>query len=284
MIFKNAMSFKSKIKEIAIEKGISTQQVQQNYLIEAFLIKLSKSSYRNNFIIKGGYLIGGIVGLDNRATMDLDTTVKGFDLTINNLSKIARLIVKVPTEESFEFEFEGVEEIRKIDTYPGYRIKMIASFEKIREVVTVDVTSGDAITPKEIDFNFRMIFSDEKIELLSYPIETILAEKIETILSRGVGTTRPRDYYDVYILYKLKLDVIHYGVLKDALFNTKGKRQSIFKFSESNDILGAIRNSTFQQQLWAKYQSQYVYAKELSFDEVLDSFTHLVSEIDILSI
>ena len=202
MIFKNAMSFKAKIKQIAQEKGLVTQQVQQNYLIEVFLTKLAKSNYRDNFIIKGGYLIGGIIGLDMRATMDLDTTIKGFKLMPERLAEIAQEIVNIPTEESFALKFEAIEAIRETDDYPGYKLKLVADFEKIHELVTIDVTTGDAITPKEIDFNFQKMFSDESIALLSYPIETILAEKIETILSRGIATTRPRDFYDVYILSK----------------------------------------------------------------------------------
>lgn len=221
MIFKNAMSFKAKIKQIAKEKGITTRQVQQNYLIEAFLTKIAKSEYQSSFIVKGGYLIGNIVGLDNRATMDLDTTIKGFELTPEKLTEIAKQLVQIPTEESFSFEFESVEEIRETDDYPGFKLKLIATFEKIKETVTIDVTTGDVITPKEINFNFQKIFSDEKIELLSYPLETILAEKIETILSRGIGTTRPRDFYDVYILSKMKKEEISFVTLLDALKNTK---------------------------------------------------------------
>lgn len=171
------MSFKAKIKQISKAKGITTQQIQQNYLIEVFLSKLTKSEYKQNFIVKGGYLIGGIVGLDMRATMDLDTTIKGFSLTHERLLEIANDIVKIPTDESFEFTVEGVEDIRETDDYPGLKLKLIASFERIQEVVTIDVTTGDAITPKEVDFNFKKIFDDEKIELLTYPRETILRKK-----------------------------------------------------------------------------------------------------------
>ena len=245
MIFKNAMSFKAKIKQIAKEKGITTQQVQQNHLIEAFLTKLSRSKYKRNFIVKGGYLIGGMVGLDMRTTMDLDATIKGFELTPDNLASIAKDIVGISTEESFEFEFQGIEEIRVIDDYPGYRIKLLATFEQIRELVTVDVTSGDVITPSEVGFNFKKMFSDDKIEILSYPLETILAEKIETILSRGIGTTRPRDFYDVYILSKLKLEQIDLGILRQAIKNTKEKRKSVFEFTEYRLILKELKGSDF---------------------------------------
>ena len=279
MIFKNAMSFKAKIKQVAKDKSITTQQVQQNYLIEVFLSKLAKSDYRDNFIVKGGYLIGGIIGLDMRATMDLDTTIKGFELTPERLAKIAQGIVCIPTEESFTLKFEDIEAIREADDYPGYKLKLVADFEKIHEPITIDVTTGDAITPKEIDFNFQKIFGDESIALLSYPIETILAEKIETILSRGIATTRPRDFYDVYILSKLKLDQIDLLTLRQALENTKDRRKSVFEFSEYNVILDEISRSDFQRQLWSKYQKQYSYARETDFDGVIKTTKRVLNEI-----
>jgi len=280
MIFKNAMSFRAKIKAIARERGITAQQVQQSYLIEVFLNKLALSDYRNNFIVKGGYLIGGILGLDMRATMDLDTTIKGFELTPENLLEYANKIVTIPTDESFVLTVDGVEEIRETDDYPGYRLKIYADFERIHEVITIDVTTGDIITPKEIDFNFRKTFSDEKIELLSYPLETVLAEKLETILSRGIATTRPRDLYDVHVLSKIKSDHINLQTLKIALQNTQRKRQSIFALSNCNQILDEIKSSEFQAQLWAKYQKQYQYAKNITFDEAIESCKALILKIE----
>lgn len=283
MIFKNSMSFKAKIKQIATEKGVTTQQVQQNYLIEAFLAKLAKSDYKRNFIVKGGYLIGGIVGLDMRATMDLDTTIKGFTLTHERLLEIANEIVKISTDESFVFSVEGVDDIRDTDDYPGLRLKLIAAYERIQEKVTIDVTTGDAITPKEVEFNFKKIFGDEKIELLTYPLETILAEKIETILSRGIGTTRPRDFYDVFILSKLKADQVDFIVLKQALINTCRKRQSEFEMSDYDLVLQEIRKSEFQQGLWNKYQKQYTYAKETTFNECIDAVKGLIEKVQVTS-
>lgn len=273
------MSFKAKINQIAKEKGIPAQQVQQNYLIEIFLEKLARSKYRDNFIIKGGYLIGGMIGLDLRATMDLDTTIVGIELSSENLYSIAEEIVKVETEESFQLSVLGVENIREKDQYPGLKIKLIANFERIHEVVAIDVTTGDAITPKEIDFEFEKMFSDEKIQVWSYPIENVLAEKLETILSRGIATTRPRDFYDVFILSSVRSSKIDYVILGQALENTKEKRRSTFDLKDHDSILSEIHLSDFQQQLWIKYQNQYPYAKEISFDSVIHSITKLISKI-----
>ena len=269
------MSFKAKINQIAKEKGI---QVQQNYLIEIFLEKLVRSKYRDNFIIKGGYLIGGMIGLDLRATMDLDTTIVGIELSSENLYSIAEEIVKVQTEESFHLSVLGVENIREKDQYPGLKIKLIANFERIHEVVTIDVTTGDAITPKEIDFKFEKMFSNEEIQVWSYPIENVLAEKLETILSRGIATTRPRDFYDVFILSSVRSNKIDYVILGKALENTKEKRRSTFDLKDHDSILSEIQLSDFQQQLWIKYQNQYPYAKEVSFDSVIHSIAKLISK------
>jgi predicted nucleotidyltransferase component of viral defense system len=279
VIFKNAMSFKAKIKQIAKDKSITTQQVQQNYLIEVFLEKLSKSQYKDNFILKGGYLIGGIVGLDLRATMDLDTTIRGFELTSGKLTDITKEIIRISSDESFKLTFDSVSEIRETDDYPGFKIKLNADFERIHELVPIDVTTGDAITPREIKFSVARLFSDDKLDLLAYPVETILAEKVETILSRGVASTRPRDYYDVYMLLKLRWNDIDFDTLKAALKNTMSKRKSTFVLSDYSVIIQLLKNSEVQQRLWDRYQRQYSYAQTITFDEVIDSIATIMKQI-----
>lgn len=229
--------------------------------------------------MKGGYLIGGIVGLDQRATMDLDATIKGFELPPEKLTSIAKEIIEISTEESFTLSFDSVSEIRETDDYPGFKLKLYADFEKIHELVSIDVTTGDAITPKEIEFSINRLFSGEKFSLLSYPLETILAEKIETILSRGVASTRPRDYYDIYTISKLRRDEMNFTTLATALKNTMAKRESKFQLKNYSTIMEQIKNSHVQQQLWEKYQRGYNYAKGLSFDEVVDSVMEVVGEI-----
>lgn len=166
-----------------------------------------------------------------------------------------------------------MEEIRETDDYPGLRLKLIASFERIREVVTVDVTTGDVITPKEVKFYFNRLFEDNRIELLSYPVETIL--------SRGIGTTRPRDYYDVYILSRLQSDRIDFPVLGQALTNTMLKRHSVFNPSEYSSILDEIRENQFQQDLWNKYQKQFSYAREIAFEEIIHAIEELMIKIQL---
>ena len=271
MIFKNAMSFKARIKQIAKERNITTQQVQQNYLIEVFLEKLAKSNYRKNFILKGGYVIGSILGLDQRTTMDLDTTIKGFTLTAEKLADIAKEILLIPTDESFELSFVSVSEIRETDDYLGYRLKLHADFEEIHELISIDVTTGDAITPREIVYSMERLFSEGNIDVLCYPVESIMAEKIETILSRGIASTRPRDLYDVYGLLRLREAEMNWRIGMLALQNTMLKRNSNFKLADSQKIIAIIKNSGVQQQLRKKYQRQYHYARDIGFDDAVDS-------------
>lgn len=273
------MSLKAKIKSIAETKGVTSQQVLQNYLIEAFLTKLAKSKYCKQFIIKGGYLIGGIVGIDLRTTMDVDITIKDFNLSPETIETAVKEIIRVPSNESFSFSFSEVNEIREMDYYPGYRVKLIAEFDNIREVVLIDFTTGDAITPKEINFRIRKVFTDESIELMSYPLETVLAEKLETILSRGIATTRPRDFYDVYLISKLKKKQFNMETLKLAFENTKLKRQSTFNAYEYNLIIKDIQESSIQSELWKKYQRQFRYARGTSFDELMEGIHDLLSEM-----
>jgi len=206
MITKNSMQFKSIIKKMSKEKNISPQLVMQNYMLERLLERISLSKYCDNFIFKGGFLISSIVGLSSRATMDLDTTIKGFILTHESITDIFKEIFSIEIDDDITFEFLNVTDIREIDDYPGIRVSLKANYSPISVPLTVDVTTGDVITPKEIKYHHNSVFEDKVIHVLAYNLETILAEKIETVLSRGIANTRPRDFYDIYILYSLHKD------------------------------------------------------------------------------
>jgi len=279
MLFKNAMSYKAKINQIAKQRGLEARQIQHCYLIEAFLVKLSLSRFKDNFIIKGGYLIGSVVGLGNRTTIDLDVTVKRFSLTLESISEIIKEIIMIPSEESFKFDLININEIRKKDEYKGFEIKLCAQFEKVKENVSIDITTGDIIIPGEVIHEFDKVFDERKLNLLTYPIETIFAEKVDAILSRGSLSTRPRDYYDVYILFKLDEYKINYTLLTKAIKNTMEHRKSLHKLDEYNKILQNIVDSEFQINQWNKYQKQYNYAKNLSLEDVMKSVKTLLNRV-----
>jgi predicted nucleotidyltransferase component of viral defense system len=279
MIFTNEMSFKAKMRQIAKQKKLTPQQVQQNYLIEQFLIHLAHSNYSPNFIIKGGVLIGNLIGLGSRTTMDHDTTVKGFILTKEHLRTIIQEILGVPTEDSFQLRLLSINDIRETDEYAGYRIKISATFGKIHEFISLDVTTGDKVTPSEMKYPYRTLFENQTLTLYSYNIETILAEKLETIMSRREANSRPRDYYDIYILNKLFSTDISRSLLKKAFFNTANQRNSTQLMSDVPIVISSILNSTFQQELWSKYRKQYTYAHDLEFSTVLQSINNLLTTL-----
>lgn len=280
MRFANANSFKSKIKDIAKKKGVPAQQVQQQYLLEEILKAIALSQYKDSFILKGGYLIGQIIGLDKRTTMDLDVTLKGISLNIDTLISVFNEIV-VLSESVFLFHVESAEQIRGEDKYGGVRLKISASYEYLQEYVFIDITTDDAITPRQIKYQVLSVFDGKQIDIWSYNLETILAEKIETILSRGELSTRPRDRYDVFVLTQLNGDMIDYIILSQAIYRTAEKRGTIERIVDWKQTLNNLAQSNYQENLWSNYQKRFLYAKEISYAQTNDCLYELLSRTDI---
>ena len=277
-MFSNANSFKAKIKNISKDKGIPAQQVQQHYLIEQVLKLISTSSYRDSFIVKGGYLIGQMIGLDKRTTMDLDVTLKGTEMSRENLIDIFEEILCSKTD-GFLFSVDKLEPIRQDDEYGGFSLKLNATFDTLKEVVFIDITTGDKITPREITYSMTSIFTNESIKIWTYNLETVLAEKLETIISRGLASTRPRDRYDLFTLYKLRKEEINLEVLKNALENTAEKRKSKETIYNWKEQVRGIEISDYQKELWIRYQRQFKYAKDISFDNSVQVIREIMQQI-----
>lgn len=277
-MFSNANSFKAKIKNISKDKGIPAQQVQQHYLIEQVLKLISTSSYRDSFIVKGGYLIGQMIGLDKRTTMDLDVTLKGTEMSRENLIHIFEEILCSKTD-GFSFSVDKLEPIRQDDEYGGFSLKLNATFDTLKEVVFIDITTDDKITPREITYSMTSIFTNESIKIWTYNLETVLAEKLETIISRGLASTRPRDRYDLFTLYKLRKEEINLEVLKNALENTAEKRKSKDTIYNWEEQVRGIEISDYQKELWIRYQRQFKYAKDISFDNSVQVIREIMQQI-----
>ncbi|MGC0304212.1 MULTISPECIES: nucleotidyl transferase AbiEii/AbiGii toxin family protein [Streptococcus] len=277
-MFSNANSFKAKIKNISKDKEIPAQQVQQHYLIEQVLKMISTSSYRDSFIVKGGYLIGQMIGLDKRTTMDLDVTLKGTEMSRENLIHIFEEILCSKTD-GFSFSVDKLEPIRQDDEYGGFSLKLNATFDTLKEVVFIDITTGDKITPREITYSMTSIFTNESIKIWTYNLETVLAEKLETIISRGLASTRPRDRYDLFTLYKLRKEEINLEVLKNALENTAEKRKSKDTIYNWEEQVRGIEISDYQKELWIRYQRQFKYAKDISFDNSVQIIKEIMQQI-----
>lgn len=276
---RNPMQLKAKIKNVSKETGISAQLVLQNYMLERLLERISLSEYKHNFILKGGFLIASIVGLNTRATMDMDITLKDLPLNEQLLLEMFNKICEVEIDDPFDFEITKVNEIREGDTYSGYKISIIGKYPPIAVPIKLDVTTGDKITPKEISFSYKMLFDEGNLNVLAYNIETILAEKLETIISRSDQNTRPRDFYDVYILSKLKWQHIDFEVLSKALDMTSSYRGTQSMMKDYLSAINTIRNSKDMNEYWLRYQKDFDYALGLTFDEVIDAVSKVLGEI-----
>lgn len=237
---RNTMQLKAYIKKKAAEKNISAQLVMQNYMLERLLERISVSGYRSNLIIKGGFLISAIVGLDARATMDLDTVIKGFNVSHDTVRRIFEEISSIPLEDDIEFEVLSTSDIREGDDYPGIRVSLRAGYPPLAVPLSVDVTTGDKITPGEIEYTFKLLFEDRMLKIMAYNLETILAEKLETVITRGIANTRPRDFYDIYILYHIRGRECDKSVLKSALTETASKRKSTTVMTNYKAVLENI--------------------------------------------
>lgn len=277
---KNAMQLKAIVKSIAKEKKISAQLVLQNYMLERFLERVSLSPFRENFIIKGGFLIASMVGLDSRATMDMDATIKAYPVSRETIQNMIEGILDAPVDDGISFERRSIGEIREGDEYAGYRVALTASYEKMAVPLKLDITTGDKITPREIEYEYKLMLEDRSICVLAYNLPTILAEKLETVISRGDQNTRPRDYYDIFILTKLQSGNIDLGTLRDALMATAEKRGSIELIKRYIEIMQVVSNSPVMNRQWDDYRKDFEYASGIEFEETCDA---IIAIMDLLT-
>ncbi len=264
-----AMSLKGRINRYAKQNSIAAQVVLQNYMFERFLERLSKSEYQEKFVIKGGILVAAIVGLDTRSTMDLDATLRNLPLTEEQITQAIQSICGIDLNDDVKVNVVSVMPIRKDDSYGGFRVRMDAVYDTIVTPLAIDISAGDVMTPSAVPYEFSGIFDDSvRIRLWGYNIETVLAEKVETILTRGIFSTRPRDYYDIYILSTTqKYDQ---ALFQKALFATAEHRGSRAILSASESVFENISESRDLRQMWAKYQKKFSYAQEITYEALLE--------------
>ena len=276
---KNAIQLKAIIKNIAKNKNISAALVLQNYMLERFLERVSLSRYHDNYIIKGGFLIASMVGLDSRATMDMDATIKGYPVNEEAIRKMVADIIAVPVEDAIHFCLKSVREIREGDEYTGYRVALTADYEKMAVPLKLDITTGDKITPREIEYSYKLMMEDRSIRVLAYNLSTILAEKLETVVSRGDQNTRPRDYYDIYILSKLQAENIDIDSLKAVLSATTAKRGSSELMMQYAEIMRTVKSSDVMKRQWDNYRKDFDYAAGIEFEETCDAIVAMMDEL-----
>jgi len=282
MIENNYDSFKDHVKKVAKQNNIKPRDVQQLYFMELLVQMISESKYQHNFIVKGGCLISNLIGIANRTTNDLDLTLKNQALTEENITKIFNEITEGHQIKGFTFKYTGLSPIRKEDIYGGFELRFEVYFKRIREYLFVDLTTGDKITPSALTYDYKGIFSDKTFKILTYTIETVLAEKFEAILTKNVASTRPRDRYDVYILFKTNSDRIDMDVLRQAILNTSTTRDSLSYFLDYKDLLAKIRVSDTQRKQWEMYQEKFDYAKDITFEETCDVMECVLNQLNIV--
>lgn len=275
----NAMQLKAIIKKMAEEMNVSSQLVLQNYMFERLLERISLSSYRNDIIIKGGVLIGSLIGIDKRTTLDLDTTIKGFSLTHEAICKVFKEICSIKVNDDIKFDLLRSEDIRETDDYPGIRVFLKANYPPMAIPLVVDVTTGDKITPHEIKYSYPLRFDAGYLSVMAYPLETILAEKLETVLARGIANTRPRDYYDIYMLWKLRGEECSIETLKTALEATAEKRGSLQIVRDFEHITKVVVKDDQMNARWVSYTERFSYAQKLDFEKTCDTVFEIMQLI-----
>lgn len=275
----NAMQLKARIKARAKAANVSPQLMLQDYLLERLLERLSLSMWRERFIVKGGMLIGSLIGVESRVTKDLDTTIRGFALTRETAETAFREICAVEVDDDISFEFVRTEVIRETDDYPGIRVFVKANYEPMSVPLSIDVTAGDAITPDAIEYDYLLMFDERAISVMTYPVETVMAEKLETIVTRGVANTRPRDYYDACKLWLTRSQQIDVALLAKALEATCAKRGSTDAISRYGEVLEEVMADERMLGRWNGYARDYSYARDVAFEQCCEIVRHVMDLI-----
>ena len=271
------MQLKDKIKNLALKNHVPAQAVLQNFMLERLLERISLSKYKDMLILKGGMLIASMVGINNRTTMDMDATLRGYPLSEETIREAFLEICAMHLDDDITLVLDHIVPIREDEEYGGYRVAIIAKYESINTPLKIDITTGDIITPDAIRYTFRSNFEDKLIEVWAYNIETILAEKVETILRRSVLNTRPRDFYDVNIIIKTQRKAIKKKIFITALNATSIKRGSLLALQNKETILRTIQSDTIMRQRWDRYCRENYYAKGIAFDDVIGILIDIVN-------
>ena len=272
-MIKTATQLKAKIRNLSKGDSLKASILIRNFIMERFLERMALSQYRNNFILKGGMLVAAVVGLETRATMDIDTTVKSLNLSRENAEKIIKNIIKVAVPDGISFRIIKISEIMEDHDYPGIRFMLEAKFDEMRQAVKVDISTGDVITPNAIEYSYKLMFEDRSISIWTYNLETLLAEKLETIMARATANSRMRDFYDIHIL--MKQSNINLEILKKAFKATSKARGTEALIPQFEEILEMIKNDVSMKALWDKYCADSFFVNNLSWIEVNDSVREL---------
>ena len=274
-MIKTARQLKDLIRNLSREKSADAQILMRNYMMERFLERISLSEYRDKFILKGGMLVAAMVGLDARSTMDLDATIKGANVNVEDIENLISSIVTVPIDDGVKFQLKSISEIMDEAEYPGIRVSMSTTFDGVVTPLKIDISTGDAITPREVRYSFKLMLEDRSIDIWAYNLETVLAEKLETIITRATTNTRMRDFYDIYILEQLHGTTLNPKILHDALLATAHKRGSEKYLNQAEEVFDEVENDSVMQKLWEAYRKKFSYSSDLEWDVIMKAIRRL---------
>ena len=270
-MIKNRDSLKARASNLSKKTNIPNKYLIQNFMFEALLKRISKSKYKDKFIIKGGFLLSSIFGVNLRSTMDLDTTIKGLPLDRETITNVINEIIRIDVEDNVRLDIENIKDIREEELYSGFEVNLKAEFDGLKTNLMIDITTGDVITYEEIEFKYSTLFDNEIINIMTYNYETIIAEKFESIISRNIDNTRMKDYYDLYMFVHLKWDDINKDTLRKAIFNTSKARETIDYINNTNKYIELISDDSRLKALWNSYQNNYEYVKDIKFVDVINA-------------
>ena len=278
---KTSEQIKGALRNISKKTGINPNSLLQMCLFEGILEKLSKSKYSENFILKGGLLISSLIGVDMRSTMDMDTTIRGIPLNEESISNILNEILAIEIDADIEYKLIKLSPIRQEDVYEDFCASISCIFGKINATLNIDITTGDVITPREMNYSYSKILEEGTIPIMTYTIETILAEKFETISSRNITTTRARDFYDLYMIYGIYKDKIDKDILRKAIERTSRYRGSLETVLQYKEIVELFRESETPKELWKKYTQNNPYAKNVDFLDTISVYEEIGTALNV---
>ena len=278
---KTSEQIKGAIRNMSKKTGVNPNSLLQMCLFEGILEKLSKSKYSENFILKGGLLISSLIGVDMRSTMDMDTTVRGIPLNEDSISNILNEILAIEIDADIEYKLIKLSPIRQEDVYEDFCASISCVFGKINATLNIDITTGDVITPREMNYSYSKIIEEGTIPIMTYTIETILAEKFETISSRNITTTRARDFYDLYMIYSIYKDKINKDTLRKAIERTSKYRGSLEMALQYKEIVELFKESEAPKELWGKYVQNNLYAKDVDFLDTISVYKEIGDVLNI---
>lgn len=277
----NIIEFKNKIKSVEEEYDLNHYEVLQRFMFERILERISISKYNSNFILKGGLLLSAIFGINERSTKDIDTTIIGIDISKTEMVKKLNEILNIDLNDGTTFNIVNITDIREESEYGGNKYNIIGKIENIKVQLEIDISTGDKVTPREMKYKYQSIFENKSIIINCYNLETILAEKLETILRRGKFNSRMKDYYDVYYILNNLYDDIDILILNNAIKNTFNKRDSIKYLNDYKEIILSIKNGSIINNLWNAYSSKYKYACNIKFSNILETIENILDDINL---